>query len=87
MVSRHMQMYMLTVALTILWDLYVPAESDTCINAVSQEQYDEGCIWSNADLESRLPIRSMEQLKHMYPKWLGDIDKLKNLNSLISSLD
>ena len=40
---------------------------DTSINSVSLEQYDEDNFRPNADLESRPPIRSREQLGYMYP--------------------
>ena len=66
----------------VLTDVYVPGEfrnPDTSANAVSLEQYDAEYIRQNAYFETRPPIGSRQQLWHMYPQLLGDIDEFKML--------
>ena len=71
-VSLHMQINIVIIQKWCFWDLHVPADfmnSDTSIKALSLEQYAEGYIRPNADLESNRQTRSRQQPKFMHPEW------------------
>ena len=62
----------------IIKDVYVPGEFRSphmIVNTGPVEQHEDDYIRLNADLETRLQIRSNEHLKCMYSECWDDIDK------------